>query len=387
MIKLTNEQKSIVDTLVEWFKKPNSQFITLGGYAGTGKTTLISIFRKKLDEINSNYSVAFCSYTGKASRVLETKLKESKSKKPSDTVSTIHSLVYAPLTNDKDEIIGWERKKEVKADLIIVDEASMIDSDIWNDLLSYKIPIIAVGDHGQLPPIKGNFNLMEKPQLKLEEIHRQAKDNPIIQLSELARKEGNIEIGKFGVNIEKIDRTSDDANSRIVDILETSKNNSMILSGFNSTRVKLNKYMRTNHEYFEERPQIGERIICLRNNHEKQIYNGMLGNITSIEEDDEDSYFIQAEMDDGLKYKGSVFAPQFGNKESLNYSNSRSEIGRRDLFDFGYAMTVHKAQGSQANRVVLFEERSSHMDDDTWRKWLYTGITRAESELFLISKR
>jgi exodeoxyribonuclease-5 len=55
-----------------------------------------------------------------------------------------------------------------------------------------------------------------------------------------------------------------------------------------------------------------------------------------------------------------------------------------DLFDFGYALTVHKAQGSQAQKVVLFEERFSKMDDETWCRWLYTGVTRAGEELYII---
>jgi len=54
-----------------------------------------------------------------------------------------------------------------------------------------------------------------------------------------------------------------------------------------------------------------------------------------------------------------------------------------DLFDFGYALTVHKAQGSQAKKVILFEERFSKMDDTDWKRWLYTAITRAEEELLI----
>jgi exodeoxyribonuclease-5 len=55
-----------------------------------------------------------------------------------------------------------------------------------------------------------------------------------------------------------------------------------------------------------------------------------------------------------------------------------------DLFDYGYALTVHKAQGSQAKRVILFEERFSKMDSDGWKKWLYTAVTRAAEELIII---
>jgi ATP-dependent exoDNAse (exonuclease V) alpha subunit len=63
---------------------------------------------------------------------------------------------------------------------------------------------------------------------------------------------------------------------------------------------------------------------------------------------------------------------------------SRAAAPRGDLFDFGYALTVHKAQGSSADTVLLFEERNQHMSDDDWRRWLYTAVTRAERQLYII---
>ena len=147
--KLSHDQSLALDGLMEWYKKRgDSPFITLGGFAGTGKTTLISVFRKKLDAKDKKLKVAFVSFTGKASRVLRSKLVETKSLYLQDSVSTIHSLIYSPILNEKEEIIGWERRKETNFDLIIIDEASMVDGFIWRDLCSYRIPIVAVGDHG-----------------------------------------------------------------------------------------------------------------------------------------------------------------------------------------------------------------------------------------------
>lgn len=386
MIETTKEQEYVLSILQRWFKKPKRQYVTLGGYAGTGKTTLIGILRAELKKSYPKLIVAFCSYTGKAARVLDKKLDEAKTKQKQDSVSTIHSLVYAPITNNNKEITGWKRKDEVKADLIIVDEASMVDSDIWNDLLSYNIPIIAVGDHGQLPPIKGTFNLMEKPDLKLEQIHRQAEGNPIIEISTFAREAGVIPPKKFGSGVEKFLRSESDAQMRISDLLEQVNEETLLLCGFNATRTRLNAHMRSLKDFFSNEPTARDRVICLRNNHEKNIYNGMLGTIQSIEPDGKDGYFARIKMDDGLDYSGQIYAPQFGNKDGTNFSNERVKIGARDLFDFGYALTVHKAQGSQAKRVILFEERSSHMDDAMWKKWLYTAVTRAEEELYIVGK-
>src|SRR5690606_34724083 len=110
--------------------------------------------------------VAFCAYTGKASRVLESRLKEAKAIFPDDRVSTIHSLIYTALLNPKGEVVGWDKKDVINFDLIIVDEASMVDSKIWQDLLTFGLPVLAIGDHGQLYPINGKFNLKLQPHVK-----------------------------------------------------------------------------------------------------------------------------------------------------------------------------------------------------------------------------
>jgi superfamily I DNA/RNA helicase len=82
-------------------------------------------------------------------------------------------------------------------------------------------------------------------------------------------------------------------------------------------------------------------------------------------------------------YEGDIAIKQFTSETPLNFKNDRKATLGFDLFDFGYALTVHKAQGSQARKVILFEERFPKMTDDDWRRWLYTGITRAEEELVL----
>ena len=109
----------------------------------------------------------------------------------------------------------------------------------------------------------------------------------------------------------------------------------------------------------------------------------MLGTLKNIKTKDKDWYDAEILMDEGDLYAGNIYAPQFGAKTAINFTKNRKLANKGDLFDFGYALTVHKAQGSQAKRVVLFEERFSKMTDDMWRRWLYTGITRAESELYL----
>lgn len=391
-MKLSQDQAYALKNIISWYKSDQKpQFITLGGYAGTGKTTLISILKDSLIKIGESkkgkLKIAFCSYTGRAAQNLKSKLYEYGNFKKSDSISTIHGLIYDPIEAANGEIIGWERKEDIKADLIIVDEASMIDERIWNDLLSFQIPIIAVGDHGQLPPIKGDFNLMQKPNLTLENIHRQAKDNPIIKISINARNTGDIEAKKYSDNVIKYSLNNYDYHDASNNLLENYDDDTLVLCGYNSTRVKLNQFIRQSRGFDLNEPQIKDRVICLRNNHNKKIYNGMLGTISDIVRVDALVYKVEVIMDDlDEPYIGNIYASQFNSLEPINFTKDRSKIKGCDLFDFGYALTVHKAQGSQAKKVVLFEERFSKMNDDQWKKWLYTGVTRARHELYLFGK-
>jgi exodeoxyribonuclease-5 len=387
MIDLSSDQKEALDNILTWYRKPAMQFVSLGGYAGTGKTTLIAILRKELEKVDRNLKVGFASYTGKAARVLKIKLKDQNSILKQDTVGTIHSLIYSPIVNDKQEIIGWKTKDQIDRDLIIIDEASMVDEMIWQHLLAYRVPMIVVGDHGQLPPIKGNFNLMEKPDLKLEEIHRQARKNPIIGLSIQAREQGLVAPGKYGSGVRKFSRDDIDGQEQLNEMLTNYNDETLILCGYNNTRKKLNNFIRQALGFETPNPEGGDRVICLRNNHKKNIYNGMLGTIIHIEKKDAHWYLAEIAMDgEEENYSGLISVEQFNSDTALNFTEKRSRIMQGDLFDFGYALTVHKAQGSQAKKVILFEERFKQMTDDIWRRWLYTAVTRAEEELYIFGQ-
>jgi exodeoxyribonuclease V len=386
MQTLSDDQTLCLNHILEWYKKDKTamQFVLLGGFAGTGKTTLIAVLRKELLKIDKNLKVGFASYTGKAARVLQTKLKEEKAVLKGDTVGTIHSLIYTPIINAREEIIGWKQKDSLDCDLIIIDEASMVDGMIWEHLLSYHKPIVVVGDHGQLPPVKGNFNLMQKPDVTLTQIHRQAHLNQIIEVSIQARQNGEIKTGKYSNTVIKFDRSDAETGERMTELLNAYSHDTLILCGYNTTRKRLNAYIRNSLGFESPDPVSGDRVICLRNNHKAKIYNGMLGTIRSIEKKNKDWYMADIEMDGAdFQYSGLISVAQFNADTAMNFTENRRLIMQGDLFDFGYALTVHKAQGSQAKRVILFEERFKKMDDDQWRRWLYTAVTRAESELYI----
>jgi exodeoxyribonuclease-5 len=384
-MELSQDQQNALARLIAWYGAPGrGPYITLGGYAGTGKTTLIAVLRNELLRLHKNMRFAFCSYTGKAAQNLKNKLKEAGALSVKDSVSTIHGLIYTPREDEGGRIAGWDRKDLLERDLIIVDEASMVDGVIWADLLSYNIPIIAVGDHGQLPPISGSFNLMQAPQLLLTQIHRQARGNPIIKVSEFARTTGLVPPERYGPGVVKYLREDCDAQEKTGELLESYSPETLILCGYNNTRNRINQFIRANRGFETPSPASGDRVICLRNNHKKGIFNGMLGTIENISKFRDDWYAAEIQLDDREKlYEGLIYAPQFGAAAGVNFTKDRKLAMAGDLFDFGYALTVHKAQGSQARRVVMFEERFKQMDDDMWRRWLYTGVTRAEEELYL----
>jgi exodeoxyribonuclease-5 len=386
---LTGEQRKLLREIFDWLKSGSTDSLTVGGYAGTGKTTVIGIFRLMVGKGWPKTKVAFCAYTGKASRVLAAALRNAGADFKGDGVSTIHGLIYSAITDSHDRIIGWNRKEKLKADLIVVDEASMVTFEIWQDLLDYGIPILAVGDHGQLPPIGGKFNLMAQPQLKLETIHRQAAGNPIIKLSMMARENGSIPVGTYGAGVRKLNRYEGETGQEVEAILQERRTDWLVLTGYNRTRTEINRQIRQYRECAEDKPQAGDRVIALKNNWEHGIYNGMTGKIGRLIPitDQGEIRWYDAEIlmdDDNFLYTGRINARQFGQPATLSEDQGLKGQTMGDLFDFGYALTVHKAQGSQAPKVLLFEERNSHMTDDDWRRWLYTGVTRAEETLTIV---
>ncbi len=384
---LSPDQAKALRDIGAWYRTKASPYLTLGGYAGTGKTTLIAYLRQALREHDADARVAFCAYTGKATRVLTQRLREQKVPRKKDTVSTIHALIYTAEELEKDATPRWVRKETLDYDLIIVDEASMVDEAIWKDLLSFKIPILAVGDHGQLPPVGSSFNLMAEPQLRLERIFRQAEDSPVIEVATLARTTGELPVREFGAGVRKLNRALPETGLMVQEMLENWRPELLVLCGYNHTRVKLNQAIRQYRDMQSPEPQIGDRVVCLRNNRVKKIYNGMTGRLISVAPAAKDSQWYEAEIElDGEDYfySGYIWRGQFGATEAAKDVPLAPDGQRGDLWDFGYALTVHKSQGSQSPRVLVFEERFSRSSEEDWRRWLYTAVTRAQEELTVV---
>lgn len=386
-VALSPDQQQAHDHVVEWQRARTSLLKTLGGWAGTGKTTTLGAIVNTLRARQDRLRVAFCCFTGKASLVMRNKLEASRALREGegqDYCGTIHSLIYEPVVRDG-YVVGWRRVATLPFDLIVLDEASMVDALLFKDLQSYGLPILAVGDHGQLPPVSGELNLMSNPEIRLEKIHRQAEDNPIVHVSRVVREEGYLPPGRYGEWVNKV--TDPEVLERVRDLKDV-----LVICGTNKTRARLNSFLRARADFDGPLPMKGEKVICLRNNRAAGIYNGMTGTLLEPPRPNDLWLRLSVKMDGGPVFKGDAFAAQFGAPKTLDEfdrgPNKTKLKGPQlgDLFDWGYAMTCHKAQGSEAKRVVVFEECEWMRDEDLQRRWAYTAYTRARERLLIIGR-
>lgn len=385
---LSQDQQTAHDAIVAWYSERKRPLMTLGGYAGSGKTFLTAQIAATLRRQNPRLKIGFVCFTGKASTILKAKLEKAKALRD-DYCGTIHALIYKAVTDGRGRVIRWERVHRLDEGLLILDEASMVDELLFKDLQSYSVPILAVGDHGQLPPIKGTLNLMASPELRLDRIHRQAADNPIIRASMQIRETGHLPYCDWDGKVRKIGSSS----GVLEDMAERGElAETLFLCGTNKTRVALNaKIRRLLRKGTHDEPIAGDRVICLKNNRKKGLFNGLTGVITAIEPRFDHWYDADITMDGGETFSDRVCRYQFGCSTTLRGGEIEelSDLDPREygeLFDYGYAMTVHKAQGSEAKSVVVFDECDWMKTEDERRRWKYTAITRASEKLLIIGR-
>ncbi len=409
-IVLSKDQELAYKTITQWLadggnvhpKQKNPQLLSLGGFAGTGKTTLVSTVAR---EFGSAIRFAFCALSGRAASILGKKLQDQgiRFTDGGHYCGTIHRLIYRPIENDEGEVIFWAKKESLDYDVIVLDEASMVSEDIFKDLTSYGIDILTVGDHGQLPPIEGKFSLMSDPILRLEKIHRQAEDNPIINLSMQIREHGKIPksyTNNKHVQIVKKGEYIDYLKSIYAKSQNPEKTiDTAVLCYTNATRSKLNIMIRNMvFGNISSTPLTNDIVICLRNavnNRKVPLYNGFRGYLLNGVQDFEGDFWegkirfpyegFDTDVNNMLKYQFGYSKTFSSFQELENFGmdvKHWSEAGL--LFDYGYSMTVHKAQGSQMSNVVLFNERPAPVSEDNYRRWLYTAITRSSDKLTIV---
>ncbi len=363
-MKWSKQQDNALKAVSNWLKdKEGEQIFRLFGWAGTGKTTLARHLAKNID------NVCYAAFTGKAALVMR--------KRGCRGASTIHSLIYTLISGEDEEPqFRLDPQSKAKyADLIIIDEVSMVDEILARDLMSFGTKILVLGDPFQLPPVKGaGFFTNMEPDIMLTEIHRQAFDNPIVRLSLDIREGKTLKYGNYG-------------NSRIISKREVEQEEILladqILVGRNKTRLDYNNRIRELLNLPPQMPTIGDRVVCLRNNPRKKLLNGQIWIVTDVREKNKGKLNLELASDDSddkfVKTKVKTHRDFFAGKEDNMAWRERKQY---DEFTFGYCLTVHKAQGSQWDNVFLFDE--AYVFRDEAQRWLYTGITRACEKITII---
>lgn len=365
----TDQQKDALKAVDKWIReyytsrKPNKQFFYLGGYAGVGKTTLAKHFAEGIDG-----DVYFGAFTGKASLVMR--------KNGCTDARTIHSMIYLA---EQDQVTGEVTFHLNKgsflndAKLIIIDECSMVDDDLAQDLLWFRKPVLVLGDPGQLPPISGTgYFTGGKPDFMLTEIHRQAKDNPIIYLATQVRQGIMPDYGEYEAS-----RVIEKMTSR--DVLEADQ----LLVGRNSTRYEMNRKIRRMKKLDPDAPVVGDRIICLQNDKNLGIFNGGIFVIQQILTTKYKTNFLHMRLESQDEDRPPIMV-------KVHKSFFMDDVAKPDWkilkgsqqFDYGYCLTGHKSQGSQWENVTVLDE-SWCFGNDRW-KWLYTCVTRAADRITLV---
>lgn len=421
-MKFNDQQSEALKKVFKWIKKyrtstdrtylNNNQIFRLFGHAGTGKTTLAKYIAEAI--INGENGipageVLFAAYTGKAAFRLY--------QKGCENSSTVHSLIYKPnIDEETGKVLGYTLNYTGSplrsAALLILDEVSFVDETMAKDVLSFGTPVLCLGDPGQLPPVKGEgYFINAQPDYMLTDIARQAKDNPIIYLATLARKGEKIKPGKYGESL-ILPYGSDFEDEMLLE-------SDQILCGTNDTRRSLNaryRKLKGLDKIDPFYPTKGERLICLKNNKDNGLLNGMQWKCSTPVRG------FTKYIANYSEYKRSMFSPapvaakwETSKVPALNFhiksvDGMKDDSGKplilRDLqvschlfnynlgepeyryvascedFAFAYVITTHKFQGSEADWIVAKDE--SYVFRDAKFKHLYTTITRAAVKLTMI---
>ncbi|MBC7141543.1 MAG: ATP-binding domain-containing protein, partial [Rhodobacteraceae bacterium] len=278
------------------------------------------------------------------------------------------------------------------ARLIVLDEVSMVGEEMARDLMSFGKPILVLGDPGQLPPIRGEGAFTrDEPDVMLTEIHRQAAESAIIRLATMAREGRPIGFGVYDDHVAKL---------RKGDITpEQALRGGQLICGLNATRLQINNAMRAaaglGGTWLPTGP--AEKIICLKNQNDLGLINGMFVTLEDIVDEgslyfsavvhDEDGRHIGEPYEDGRPGRLRIYKGHF--EDHVAYDDKRHDRDYKEKrllteATFGWAITAHKAQGSQWENVIVWDDGLGRNEINR-RRWLYTAITRAERGLVLLA--
>ena len=395
-MELNEKQKNGLALALQRYKN-KEKYTVIAGYAGAGKSTLVRFIIEELKTYGvKETDVCFACFTGKAAQVLL--------KKGNKNVITLHKLLYKSIPKESGGFVRIPNPS-IPYKIVVVDEVSMAPKTLMDLLFKHDVYVICLGDPFQLPPVdkKEDNHLLDTPHIFLDEIMRQAQESEIIQLSMAIRENRPIEAFQ-GKEVQILNK--EELNTGMLTWAD------QILVATNATRVSINTQMRKLLN-FGKKPQDGDKIICLRNywdcfsDNEEPLVNGTIGilknsfltkrylpsivkstdglsHIDLIMGDfisDSGMYFHSLEMDKKMIDTGE-FSLDWKTVYQLNRNPKTRDIPPLE-FTYGYAITCHKAQGSEWDKVLVIEEKFP-FDKIEHARWLYTAVTRSSEKLVLV---
>lgn len=374
-------QDAAIRAVRRWIADPAApQVFCLAGVAGSGKSTLVQ-------EIvgQSGRSWLYAAYTGKAALVMQ--------RKGCHGARTLHSLIYRP---EGDAIVDedgrssptfrlWGESPLIDAFGVVVDEGSMVDDELADDLLSFGRRVLVMLDPAQLPPIEGGGYFSRRdPDVFLTEVHRQARDSGILDLATFVREGGDVltRVGWSTADCEVVSRDR----VRGPELFQRMVQADQVVVGTNATRHQFNARYRKLCRISDSLPVPGEKLICLRNERRTGLLNGsMWRSLETSPGGGSSTVDLRVETLDGLypsRLTSRSWIHHFEGREADLLKIGPVRLGFQE-FDFGYFITAHKAQGSQWDDVVVYDESRVFRKDRA--RWLYTGITRAARRLLVVT--
>lgn len=395
-MKLTDSQNKAVDIILKRYEE-GRPYTCLAGVAGVGKSTVISFV---VEALKGKYGIkddqfAFVAPTGKACEVMRAKGNKN--------TQTIHKLLYSWRPVGPEKFTKLPVPELDTYQVIFVDEVSMVPKEMWDLLMEYHVYVVATGDPEQLPPIRreDDNGVLHNPHIFLSEVMRQALDSDIVQLSmDIRLKNPYKAYGKDAMILRHNDLTT----SHLVWA-------DQIICATNATKNKINMTMRKILNKGDN-PEKGDKIICLKNewniadtNQDMMLTNGTIGEIIDFYKNDVPIFvkgqrkyiptmYVTFKTDDGHIFKDipvdfnelKTGVRTLTEQEEWIASKNKKEKGKIPCsFNYGYAITCHKSQGSEYGKVLVIEENFP-LKKDEHRRWLYTAVTRGAEKVVLVRK-
>lgn len=364
-ILLNKKQKYALEQICS-----QSNLFILTGYPGTGKSAIVSFVEYACKE--QGRKLLMCAPTGKAANVL------------GPDAMTIHRALQCTMYEDGVMRFAYDKYRKLPYDIVVVDETSMLDNDIAYKLLQaidpQKTKLLLLGDKQQLPPVQyGDFlgQLIKSqvvPTIELTHIYRQGKGSAICKLAKMVSENkvsreilehnaGDIvwlNTENYNTKLDFVQKVYNE-NPDLVQVLAPSK------KGMAGT-VQMNGVI--HNSIFHNKPDIvcaGDKVVCVKNTYTKL---------------DDDTVDIEKSAFNGET--GIVLKERSKKTLTVRFGLGKELDIDRKVVDFGYALSVHKSQGSQYDIVCLVLSPSPEIMLN--RELLYTAITRTKTKLYIVGE-